>query len=53
MPPKLLPLLPLADWRPTRDTLHGYVQVLGPYAPRWPRAKSRPTTIACASPPPA
>ncbi len=29
MPPKLLPLLPLADWRPTRDTLHGYVQVLG------------------------
>ena len=27
--PKLLPPLPLADWQPTRRTLHSYVQVLG------------------------
>ena len=29
MLPKQFPPLPLADWQPTRDTLHGYTQVVG------------------------
>jgi hypothetical protein len=29
MPPLNLPPLPLAEWQPTRRTVHGYVQVLG------------------------